>query len=272
MQRKNVDTKYGRFSCYVSDVIEKGRATILFITCQGVSCAYHDFYHLINNIEDCNVVTIDLLGQGYSDSPIQKNRDLNTITDEMAEIINYYSDDNTYICVHSYSAIYVQNCIIEGKIKVKGMVGIDPTTSSIMLKYIEELDCNLKEVENIHHQKENGELPEQLEATFDENLPKELQMEAIECYRNNSGSIEEMSELRNARETLIRTQGQEMPSTIPTLSILSSMNYPDYCEMGNPYFNEHKNSIQMVLNGHHFIHWIHPERIADEIKSFIKHN
>ncbi|MBZ6009275.1 hypothetical protein KIJ00_08515 [Leuconostoc gelidum subsp. aenigmaticum] len=65
-------------------------------------------------------------------------------------------------------------------------------------------------------------------------------------------------------------QSIKLPDNIPSLSFISTLNVNDYSNFGNPYFNMSKNSVAVKMNGHHFLHWIHPQLMSSIMINFIR--
>lgn len=65
-------------------------------------------------------------------------------------------------------------------------------------------------------------------------------------------------------------QSVKLPDNIPSLLFISALNVNDYLNFGNPYFNMSKNSVAVKMNGHHFLHRIHPQLMSSIVSGFIR--
>lgn len=61
------------------------------------------------------------------------------------------------------------------------------------------------------------------------------------------GNNYQIAEISGAKKTIEKLAHSSIEN-IPSLSILSSLNYNDYKKYDNPYFNSNPNSIEVVLS------------------------
>ncbi|UQS82808.1 hypothetical protein MOO45_03970 [Bombilactobacillus folatiphilus] len=100
-------------------------------------------------------------------------------------------------------------------------------------------------------------------------LPADLATRCQKLYTDLSGSTTEIAELKAAPQTLESMKNLQLPDEISALSFISSLNAAGYEQYGNPYFNQNPYSIQIKLNGHHFLHWLHPKLMAQFIANYL---
>ncbi|WP_223823026.1 alpha/beta fold hydrolase [Leuconostoc carnosum] len=272
MFKNKLLTKFGNFHYATNEKVDKNNPTVIFFTGMGINSSYYDYYNLVNYFpENINYILVDLLGAGESSVPQAKLRNLYNISEEISALINYLSLKKIYICCHSFSAIYILNCIRSGLLstQILGFIGIDPTSADIMMRYENIFDNNLEEALENARRNKAYEIVENPDTDVNPLLPDHLYQNCLQLYCSLSGSESEISELRQAMDSVKKMQSIKLPDNIPSLSFISTLNINDYLNFGNPYFNMSKNSVEVKLNGHHFLHWIHPQIMSSIIVSFV---
>lgn len=275
MRREVVLTETGKFSILQSNTLDNDKDTIIFFPCMGINCAEYDYDGVIDYLEHkgkYNLIAVDLLGFGYSGVPIKKERTCENISREIVSLLNKLNLQKYYLCCHSFSAIYILNCICENILPVgmKGFIGIDPTAPTIMSNYLDELHSNYLEAKATAENRLNGQTRIYPREYLNPLLSEEKKDAAVALYTDIEGNEFELSELKNAIETVEFAKELKMGPNTPTLNILSTMNYPAYQKYGNPYDTDHSKSMSLKLNGHHFLHWLFPNIIGDIIDIFCK--
>lgn len=264
-------TTYGTFHCVSNYHFKQKKPTVIFFTCMGINSAYYDYYNLTNALKnDINYLSIDLLGAGNSGLP-NSIRTLENITKEISECINSFSFNEVYICCHSFTALYLLNALNSNLIKSKilGFIGIDPSSTKAMLNSKDVFSQNLDEALNNKKKKENFENIQYPDADVNPLLSETMYKDCFALYCSLSGSESEISELNMAINNIKNMSGIALPQDIPSLSFISTLNSKDYANFGNPYFNSNTKSLEITMNGHHFLHWIHPIMMAKIINQFI---
>ncbi|RYL94972.1 alpha/beta hydrolase [Sporolactobacillus sp. THM7-4] len=266
MKKIYLKTSKGTFTCFSTEQISKSNPTIVFFPAMGINSAYLDFYNVFNFLDEkkFNLLSVDMLGSGFSADPVYRPRTLENYSEEISKLLAQVPGSKLFIVSHSFSAIYLLNVISQKPttFKISGFIGIDPTSSEIMIHHQNDLENNLAEA------KKNRESNIEMDADINPGLPDSLISQAQDLYRRKSGNPFEINELEESIKTIKKTEKMKINSNLPTLSILSSLNYPNYVKWGNPYFNQNNSSFQVVLNGHHFLQWLHPQLIANLISVF----
>lgn len=190
------------------------------------------------------------------------------LSDQFAAFLAAADYQHYIIVAHSFTALNWIPLLNEAnKHRISGFVGLDPTTPAVMKKYPDELPSLLKEQQEAAVAKQKKMTPEVAE--FPPHLTAKSKAAFIAHVQHHLGSPELIWQMQAAPKTVAALAKSQVANQLPTLSILSSLNYPSYCQLGNPYFTTHPNSQQLVLVGHHFIHWLHPHVIANQIIQFI---
>ncbi len=267
MNKNYVKTSRGVFTCFSSEEIKQNKPTLVFFAAMGINSAYLDFYNLFTFLDESkyNLISVDMLGSGFSSDPVYHQRTLENYSKEVSELLAKVGGSKLFIVSHSFSAVYLLNILHQKQkdFQVSGLIGIDPTAPKIMLHDTDQLNISLNEAKQ--SQKSNQGMDTDINPWLTDPLVKK----AKKIYQKKSGNFFEIDELKEAVRTLKKTQDMKIGTELPTLSILSALNYPDYIKWGNPYFNENNASIQLVLNGHHFLQWLHPQLIAGFISFFV---
>ena len=262
MYRKICSTRFGSFTYFTNHATLLHKyPNIIFLGTMGINSTYLDFYQIFQYLDDTefNIISIDMLGSGFSGKPQNKCRSAANYCQEILEVIRQFSPESDFFTVsHSFNATYLLHLMAKNRFLGKGFIGIDPTVPKAMNHHLDEFTSNLREARAA-----NGN-----EVDINPALPPNLQKAARELYQSISGNPYEISELIEAPKSVELTLSDRVPSTIPTLSVLSTLNYEDYQKWGNPYFNKNSKSAEVVLNGHHFLQWLHPHLIADLILDF----
>lgn len=258
MNSRKMKTSLGTFNVF-ERIVDNEVATIICFPAMGINNAYFDNYYLYESLNDYdfNIISVDMLGQGYSSNPLNTDRNLENISQEIKEVINNISADNRILLFHSFTSMYLLNVIDD--VDLAGAIFIDPTIPSVIFNNPDDINQMINDAKN----------PEEVEADVNPLLPENLKNKASELYNMKSGDDFEINELENATDTSEKLLNSTIDDKMPVLNILSTLNIELYKKNGNPYFNKNRNSIEMVLNGHHFIQWQHPEYIASAINMFI---
>lgn len=257
-----VNTKYGDFITYQS-IKNKKYPTILFLSAMGINSSFFDYYYIYKYLEkeNVNIISTDILGCGISFCPYKKERTLENISNELKSFIYTIDFSDFYLMAHSFTSMYVMN--IYNQTSVSGLIFIDPTIPESIIYNKNSIKQSINEAYN------NKKNYDGMDADVNPKLPNNLKRIAEKFYKNYSGNECEISELKESLNTSEKMLNKRI-SGIKTLSFLSTMNYQIYRKMGNPYFNDNKSSVTMVLNGHHFLQWIYPKFISQQIYYFIK--
>lgn len=257
-----ITTSLGDFSCFTGNPT-KTKPYLVFLGTMGINCTYFDFYNVVKHINphEFNVMCIDMLGAGFSSSPVNKKRNLENYTKELSTLIKHIDKTRCFLIAHSFNALYALNYMNLEPKKISGFIGIDPTAPEIMKHYKNELESNLKEAKSADKKMKNFEL--------NPNLPSNLQKKAQALYTKLSGNSYEISELKESFKTLKQASKITVSEVVPTMSLLSTLNAAEYKKWGNPYFNDNQRSLEVVLHGHHFLQWVQPFAIAKLIESFV---
>ena len=267
----DIETTSGRFSCFAKSSRTSGLPIVLIISAMGFSSTRFDFYNVLDCLDPNKYVGIcvDLLGSGFSGAPISSGRSLDNISSEIANLIQQLNSHPLFLMAHSLSAIYMMKLLSnrERPQDVAGFIGIDPTAPKTITHFLDEFRRNLEEVRQLEKNKSVGRLLPDPE--INPLLSLEASTACRDLYESLPGAQYIEDELRQAPQTVADSLGLVLPDEIPSLSILSTQNYADYAAYGNPYFNANRHSAQTVLNGHHFLQWIHPQTIAMLIGGFV---
>lgn len=264
-------TDYGDFHVVRNYHFEQKKPTIIFFTSMGINSSYYDYYNLVNSIKsNINYLLIDLLGAGESSLPNNPTRTIENISQEVSECINSFALDEIYICCHSFTAMYLLNAISSRLIKsqILGFIGIDPSSADTMLNSKDVFSQNLDEALNNKKKKEELQEIKYPDADVNPLLSQEMYDKCFSLYCSLSGSNSEISELNMAIANSKKMRGVKLPKDIPSLSFISTLNARDYEKFGNPYFNLNNKSFEIKMNGHHFLHWIHPVLMGKLIYQF----
>lgn len=267
----HLDTPYGDFHYSVCNTHEAQR-TMLAFTCMGINSAEYDFYGLANAVSTTTrLILVDLLGSGKSGQPKNAERSLENIQAEITGFLNDLNLDKYYLCAHSFTAIYLLKCLSAPSIKslIEGFVAIDPSIPAMMYSHTDDFESNLEEAEANRKRHASGTAIEMPDADINPLLPETAKKECFELYCDLSGNPSEISELHEATATAEKTKNLKLDDGIPSLSFLSTLNLPHFLEFGNPYFNANQKSAEVVLQGHHFLHWLHPDMMGRIINDFI---
>ncbi|MDF7665235.1 alpha/beta hydrolase [Bifidobacterium sp. ESL0745] len=266
-----LDTPYGDFHYCICNTHEAQRTMVAF-TCMGINSAEYDFYGLANAISPTTrLILVDLLGSGKSGQPKNAERNLENIRAEIAGFLNGLHLDRYYLCTHSFTAIYLLKCLSVPSIRssVTGFIAIDPSIPAMMCSHTDDFTSNLEEAEANRKRHASGMAIAMPDADINPLLPDTARKDCFELYCNLSGNPSEISELHEATATAEKTQNLKLDDDIPSLSFLSTLNLPHFLEFGNPYFNSNQKSAEVVLQGHHFLHWLHPDMMGRIINGFI---
>ena len=275
----SLQTEFGTFNFYQYIESSKENLTLIFLSGIGINSSYYDFFNVIEELKSkttLNLVTLDILGSGLSDKPINKARTLDNITTEINCFLNTLDCRNIVFVCHSFSAVYILNLInsrsYRKKYNVKGFIGIDPTSSHMMLHYASDFDYSLDEVLRIKEKRKEKDYFEIDKTDINPHLEKNLFDECKNCYSNLVGNEFQISELLEAKKTVKTMDNIKLSEEIPSMSILSTLNISDYNNFGNPYFNRNKFSLEIVLNSHHYVHWKQLNLVVDFIINFTKYD
>lgn len=114
---------------------------------------------------------------------------------------------------------------------------------------------------------QNGKSPDIRPDDVNPLLPDKLKKDCLFLYRSLSGNNQLIAEITNAKESVNKIASFTVPDALPTLCFISTLNADEYTE-NNPYFNKNKLSMEVKLNGHHYLHWLFPEVISRNIIEF----
>ena len=87
----SLQTEFGTFNFYQYIESSKENLTLIFLSGIGINSSYYDFFNVIEELKSkttLNLVTLDILGSGLSDKPINKARTLDNITTEINCFLN----------------------------------------------------------------------------------------------------------------------------------------------------------------------------------------
>ncbi|WP_056961534.1 alpha/beta hydrolase [Fructilactobacillus florum] len=263
MLNKKMKTKNGTFNYFINENFDRKNPTIFFWAAMGINSSYFDYFNLFKyiNTEKINLISVDQLGSGFSGYPNNNKRTLENYSTEMKEFIGCFNLKKIFIVAHSFSGIYSLNIL--NNINVAGFIGIDPTSPKIIKKYENQIQKNLNEA---LESKNNNQ---HMDTDINPSLPSNIKSEAMVLYKNISGNEFEINELQEAHNTINKMLSSSISDKIPTLTFLSTLNLNSYKKYGNPYFNKNVNSSEIILNGHHFLQWLHPKLMATYIATFI---
>lgn len=268
---KNMATFYGTFAYEEYNTLKSNAPTLVFLTSLGPNNSYYDYYDLFEQLKSANqynLISLDLLGRGFSSDSKEKSRSIENISKEILAFIDALDYNNIIFCCHSFSALYILNIVENKNIptpdKIKAFIGIDPTSADIMEVYKNEL------VELAKEAKEGlGQTISVDERDINPLLSPNKKIECKEMYAKLISSGSSLLETEEASNSIHEMKGVRL-TTLPSLSILSSLNLNDYKKFGNPYFNSNSNSMECVINSHHYIHWTQPTYVCGLIKLFTK--
>lgn len=271
----NMKTNFGEFYFREHKGARKDYS-VIFLSGLGVNSAYYDFYNLLNELASqtsFNLISVDLLGSGLSGIPNNANRSLEVISNEINTFVNHLACKKVIFCCHSYSSLYVLNLICHSEnffmnYTIEGFIGIDPTASSVMQHFMDDFDYLLKEATKVKEEKEQGIVFKIDNSDINPLLPDNEFKNCQTLYSRLMGNNYQIAEISGAKKTIEKLAHSSIEN-IPSLSILSSLNYNDYKKYGNPYFNSNPNSIEVVLNSHHYVHWKHLKKVTSIIMMFL---
>ncbi|MFP7774074.1 hypothetical protein ACLHIM_02800 [Ligilactobacillus sp. LYQ112] len=276
MKTNFIKTKYGNFAVKNFSASPSSKKGIIFFSGLGVNSAIYDYFNLANNIKnECanlNIICADMLNCRLSSKSSNQNRNINQISTELNRLCNELQLEKLIIVCHSFSAIYLLNIINNpqsfiSNYQINGLVTIDPTNPQFMLEnsYIfnEMLSEEIKNKKLV----QNGKSPDIRLDDVNPLLPDKLKKDCLSLYRSLSGNDQLIAEITNAKDSINKVVSLTVPNALPTLCFISTLNSNEYTE-NNPYFNKNKLSMEVKLNGHHYLHWLFPEVISRNITEF----
>ncbi|WEV54329.1 alpha/beta hydrolase [Leuconostocaceae bacterium ESL0723] len=271
LKAKTIEVNRHRLNIFENE-IGAGKPTFVFLSGMGIGAAYYDFYRLTEELSDYHLVLVDLLGHGLNiQGQAFTERNATNIQAELAEVLKNYAGENTAVVAHSFMGVYLNLLLQNNRPKLGGLVFIDPTVPAALLNQPAAIQSGLTEAQAAQKLHRQGQPLPRPDADLDPALPEGLAQAAQELYLSTSGSALEINELENALATARLAQDLTIPANYPTLNFMSSLNHRDYLNFGNPYFNEQERSAAVLLNGHHFLHWLHPRFMAASITNFLAH-
>lgn len=274
-----IKTKYGNFATKSFSKNKSSDTGIIFFSGLGINSAIYDYFNLVNDIKDgftnsnIDIICVDMLNCGLSSKSLITNRNINQISNELNTLLNKLQLKKLIIVCHSFSSIYFLNIInntdrLKQDYQINGLITIDPTNPQFMIQntYIFK-EMLSEEIEN-KQQIKNGKLLKISTDDVNPLLPEDLKNECVNLYSSLLGNDNLISEITNAEESVNKVSSLTVPNSLPTLCFISTLNADEY-EESNPYFNKNKLSMEVKLNGHHYLHWLFPETMASLIIEFL---
>lgn len=254
-----------------------GDFTVLFGTGWGTANPYADFYPLYNEVsKHAKFAVYDRFGYGYSDIT-DKKRDIDTIVDEIHELLNKSGQKPPYILVgHSLASLETIRFTQKYKNEVKGIVLIDGgnpeyyvnqkpvTVISIFQKQLISFG-----IARLLYKIDSFEASINSERNTLKLLPyklKELDKTSTLIKANNDNIIDEMRRSQsNAKKVVDGGWLGNIPLTVITAGNFGqvSQSWLDSQEKLKDWSTSGKQFI--VKDSKHYIHQYEPEIIVNEI-------
>ena len=272
-----VSTINGDMHVY-TEINKVGAPTYIFLTAFGGGSAYYDFKMLWDKLSDeANIVTIDYLGYGMSDTT-QAERTLDNIVEEISEALKATGAPAPYTIVsHSMGGYYATGLALKYPKEVESIVFIDNTPPALteasdgLVTYKQmktEYDF-LKFTGLIRLIGSSASVPG---LTDDE-------IAAYTYYVNKTAMNDTIiNEVDHAAANAAQLRDKYISEDIPILILCSAQNEAVSLEAGwdDTWVGYHEdilncNSLSrvVVLETGHYIHWEAPEQVIEEIGKFV---
>lgn len=231
-------------------------------------------YHLQENFI---VVALDYLGSGYSDD-YHTERTLDNIASEIHEVMLSLGYTNYAIAAHAYAGLYSLYYANKYADEVKAVIGIDPFVAEQTDDDINsEKSKFCRNMWRDYHKSQLLQWCVSKAATYYlRRADKDIYTsEDIETYSNLARRrIDEMTLLERYdcyKENFENVREVQFPSNIPVLCVLSSYRSKKIQNWYNMHkkLSENDNSKIITLKGGKSLHVKQPERLAEEIKTFL---
>lgn len=260
----------------------RGNSTVLFAAGWGTANPYVDFYPLYNEVsKHAKFAVYDRFGYGYSDIT-DKKRDIDTIVDEIHELLNTSGQKPPYILVgHSLASLETIRFAQKYKNEVKGIVLIDggspeyyANQKPVTLIGVFQKQLISFGIARLLYKIDSFETSINSERNTLKLLPselKELDKMSTLIKANNDNIIDEMRRSQsNAKKVVDGGKLGNIPVTVITAGnfgqasqswLNSQEKLKDWSTVGKQF---------TVKDSKHYIHQYKPEIIVNEIMKMVK--
>lgn len=270
-----VDTGTYSAHCYIKGA---GSTTLVFLSGSGTPCAYTDFYYLQNALsEHGQTLSFDHAGFGWS-SDTKAKRDIDSLADELAVIIDaLVPKDNTILLVsHSLGSLEAIGYTQKYEDRITGIVFLDGGSpefyaeSSEIPSFILNRASAFLRVTGINRLLGEGGvlLPLYGEDIRNKKLPASLKALDKAMYYRHTGSGINLSTISCINENAAAVLNNGSIDTTPVL-VLSSDSGEAWQKVQEQLAGWSKSSRQITLDkGEHYIHWSDSDEVIRQIEFF----
>ena len=254
----------------------KGGHTIVFLSGWGTSSPILDFKALYSRLSDENrIVVIERFGYGFSDV-VEGNRDMDTILRQDREALENAGIEAPYVlCAHSMSGYEAKLWAQKYPDEVEAIVGLDMCTPNCedeetlrKEEKLAKLAIGINKFEKVTGLLRIGSLDQSGTLTKEEN---KLFTE-ICCRKLLNESVIREGDINNTIAVNQELNAAPLPNT-PMLLYISpdSTEFDENWEKSSQAMTDaSENGILTELDCGHYIHDFEYERIAKEMKEFLK--
>lgn len=254
--------------------------TIVLLPGWGTAAPVLDFEPLLNELAKQNqVVVVEPFGYGWSDLT-NEERTVDNIVEELRSALHQANIKGPYILLpHSVSGIYSMYYANKYPDEIQAIAGIDITLPQAVEYFKEALPQLPKSMSWFvpsglarlaTYIAPSDVLPEADEGTYsDENLKLTKMITSWKAY--NTNVVNESRELKNNINT---TKELTFPPNLPVMIFTIDKNKVNEDGRSNITFyqeqlkNVHTHQL-ITLKGHHYLHWTHYKKIADDLNAFV---
>ena len=256
--------------------VGEGEKTLVLMAASGTVCPSLDFKNLYSSLgDDYRIVTVEKFGYGYSDI-VNRPRDIATILSDTRAALSGAGISGSYIlCPHSYSGLEALYWAQTYPDEVEAIIGLDMafpdaynyTKGGALVEPYYLVQNGLINLGIGRFFSDDTFLPE---GDFLSETEEKIYIALVNRIGNNIDVAKEASAAKDSAE---QVASGDKPD-IPMLLFLSEKKLDGSNELWKGIAYDYAEDLNYVsfseLNCGHYIFHYEPERIAEEIKAFLK--
>lgn len=260
----------------------QGSKTLVFLSGHGTACPTLDFKPLWSRLTDSYKIAVaERFGYGWSEIT-ETPRDLNTVLDNTREALVLAGLMPPYVLVpHSLSGLesvyWAQNYPQE----VESIIMLDPNVpdmaETIKPTFIMKIALSImgKMSKNMSEDKAKKAITEKFSSASFSLLSNDDQAAYIDVFRNRTYTPDMLQEMKDLAQSIELVKSNPMPADVPLLLFSSDFGsnpkYAKFLRFHKEFAENFKHAKHIELNCGHYVHSYEPEKIADEIRTFLEH-
>ncbi|MHA6533100.1 alpha/beta fold hydrolase [Paenibacillus sp. BAC0078] len=254
--------------------------TLVMVPGLGTAAPVLDFEPLLSELAKQNkVVVVEPFGYGWSDLTNEK-RTVENIVEELRSALQQANIQGPYTLLpHSVSGIYSMYYANKYPDEIQAIAGIDITLPQAV-EYFNEAVPQMPTYMSLLAPSglarlatfiaPSDVLPEAAEGTYsDENIKLTKMITAWKAYNKNV-----VNETRELGHNINTTKELTFPSNLPVMIFTTETDKVSEDGRSNITFyqeqfkNVHTHQL-ITLKGHHYLHWTHYKKIAEDVNAFL---